>query len=67
MAVKKTAEPRPEAGALARAVGLGKAAQQFSQDVAVAIKSAEQTRAALGELDDVAVEPWPPMRMRGTT
>jgi hypothetical protein len=65
MAVKKMAETRPEVSALARAVGLAKAAQQFPQDVAVAIKSAEQTRAALGELDDVVAEPWPPMRVRG--
>lgn len=64
MAEKKPYATKLDALTRARAVGLSKAAQQFPQDVAVAIKSAEQTRAALGELDDVAAEPWPPMRVR---
>ena len=67
MAEKKTLTPIIDAATLARAAGLAKAAQQFPDDVAFAVRSAQQTQAALHPLDDVAAEPWPPMRMRSTT
>ena len=67
MAVKKAIEPGFDASTLARAAGLDKAAQQFPEDVAVAAMSAAQARNSLGTLDDVAAEPWPPMRVRRST
>ena len=67
MAVKKAVEPEFGADALARAAGLGIAVKQFPQDVAFAIKTAQQTHDALGALDNVAAEPWPPMRVRSSS
>ena len=62
-------EPELEARALVRQAGLEEAAMEFPEDVAVAMKTAAQARAALSALapDNVAAEPWPPMRMRSAT
>ena len=65
MAAKKASESTIDAHALARAAGLDKAAKQFPDDVAVAVQTAAQARSAMPALDDIAAEPWPPMRMRG--
>ncbi|MBK5206881.1 MAG: hypothetical protein JJD98_16215 [Polaromonas sp.] len=62
-------EPELEARALIRQAGLGKAAMEFPEDVAVAMKTAAQARSGLVAFapDNVAAEPWPPMRMRNAT
>jgi hypothetical protein len=62
-------ETELEARALIRQAGLDKAAMEFPEDVAVAIKTAAQARSGLVALapDNVAAEPWPPMRMRSAT
>ena len=65
MATKASTRSMPDAWALARTAGLHKAAKQFPDDVAVAVQTAAQARSAMPALDDVAAEPWPPMRMRG--
>ena len=67
MAAKKTGTPIIDVNTLARAVGLGKAAKQFPDDIAFAVKSAQQASASLRLRADVAAEPWPPMRVRSTT
>ncbi|MDB5808932.1 MAG: hypothetical protein JWN94_1054 [Betaproteobacteria bacterium] len=64
MAVKKNGAPAPDVNALASAAGLNKAVTQFPQDVAAAAHAAASARAASGALDQVAAEPWPPMRVR---
>jgi hypothetical protein len=64
MAAKKAPESTPDANALARAAGLGKAVKQFPQDIALAAQAAENARSAMPGLDDAAAEPWPPMRVR---
>jgi hypothetical protein len=64
MAVKKTIGPALDVNALARTAGLGKAVKQFSRDVEIAAQAAASARSALGVLDNVAAEPWPPMRVR---
>ena len=64
MAAKKPTESTPEALALARAAGLAKAVKKFPQDVVTASHAAANARNAMPALDDVAAEPWPPMRMR---
>ena len=64
MAAKKPPESKLDALTLARAAGLDKAVKQFPEDVAVAAQSAANARGAMPALDDVAAEPWPPMRMR---
>jgi hypothetical protein len=63
MTAKKT-EPKSDVQTLARAAGLDKALKQFSEDVAFAVLSAASARSAAGELNLVAAEPWPPMRVR---
>jgi hypothetical protein len=67
MAAKKAIGPALDANALALAAGLGNAVKQFPQDVEVAAMSAAQARGALGAQENVAAEPWPPMRVRSTT
>ena len=67
MAAKKSIGHAPDVGALARAAGLDKAFKQFPQDVEIAAKTAQQTSAAIGAPDNVAAEPWPPMRVRSAS
>lgn len=50
--------------AIARTAGLDQAFEQFPEDVAAAVQAAANARNAMPALDDVAAEPWPPMRMR---
>ena len=64
MAEKNPPEPALNANALACAAGLGKVVKQFPEDVAAAARSAVQARSALGVQENVAAEPWPPMRVR---
>jgi hypothetical protein len=64
MAVKKARGVAPDIDALARAAGLDKAFTQFPGDVAAAVQSAAQARSALHAQENVAAEPWPPMRVR---
>ena len=64
MAAKKPPESKSGALAMARTAGLEKAANQFPDDVAVAAQAAANARGAMPALEDVAAEPWPPMRMR---
>ena len=61
----KNTAPQAEVNALALAAGLNKAVEQFPQDVELAAQAAASARKAAGELDLVAVEPWPPMRVKG--
>jgi hypothetical protein len=64
MAVSKTGAAAPDVNALARAAGLAQAVKQFPQDIAAAAQAAASARSAAGALDQVAAEPWPPMRVR---
>ena len=64
MAAKKLTEAKPDVFTLARAAGLNKAVKQFPADVVAAAHAAATARNAMPVLDDVAAEPWPPMRMR---
>jgi hypothetical protein len=64
MKAKKPREAKLDALAQARAVGLDKAVKQFPEDIAVAAQAAASARSAMPVLEDVAAEPWPPMRMR---
>ena len=64
MAAKKPPESKLDALMLARAAGLDKAVKQFPEDVVTAAHAAANARNAMPALDDVAAEPWPPMRMR---
>ena len=64
MAAKKISESKLDVLALARAAGLDKAVKQFPDDVVTAAHAAATARNAMPVLDDVAAEPWPPMRMR---
>lgn len=66
MVVNDTVKSELEAYASALEARLGKAAEQFPQDVAAAAKSAAAMRKAFGALDQVAAEPWPSMRIRGS-
>ena len=63
MAAKKSAAAL-DVQALAHAVGLGKAAKQFPDEIQAAVQAAVNARNAMPPLDDVVAEPWPPMRMR---
>lgn len=65
MAAKKKIGPAPDVATLARAAGLGKALTQFPVDIAIAAQSAAQARSTMRAADNVAAEPWPPMRVRG--
>jgi hypothetical protein len=67
MSGKNARTPAPDANALARAAGLHKAVKQFPDDVAAAAHGAASAREALGVMDNVAAEPWPPMRVRSTS
>ncbi|OZI29943.1 hypothetical protein CAL29_17795 [Bordetella genomosp. 10] len=49
---------------LAEDAGLHEIAARYRQDLYFAVQSAMQLRNALLALDDVAAEPWPPMRTR---
>ena len=64
MATTKAIEPKVDVSALARAAGLDEAFKQFPDDIAAAVQAAANARNAMPALDDVAAEPWPPMRMR---
>jgi hypothetical protein len=64
MAVKKTRASAPDVEALARAAGLDKAYKQFPDDIAAAVQGAAHARSALHAQENVAAEPWPPMRVR---
>ena len=64
MATKKAIEPGLDAGTLVRAAGLDETFKQFPDDIAAAVQAAANARNAMPALDDVAAEPWPPMRMR---
>ncbi len=50
---------------LARLAGLGKALEQFPNDVALAAVAAEANLDHIKPVTDAAVEPWPPMRAGG--
>jgi hypothetical protein len=67
MAVKKAHRLAPDLSAIAHAAGLGKAVKQFPDDVAAAVQSAAQARSALHAQENIAAEPWPPMRVRIST
>lgn len=60
----KAKESELDALSLARQVGLGKAVQEFPDEVIAAAQAAAQTRSALPAASHPAAEPWPPMRMR---
>ena len=49
--------------AIARAAGLGKALEEFPEDVAAAAAAAAPHLRAFEAPVDPAVEPWPPMRV----
>jgi hypothetical protein len=53
----------PDAFALARAAGLGKAVDQFPDCVTDAARVAAQERTDMPEVDGTG-EPWPPMQIR---
>lgn len=57
----------PYASALVRQAGLQRALAQFPEDVAIALQTAAQARSAISPPEDMATEPWPPMRMRSVT
>ncbi len=67
MTVRKPPDAKLDALALARAAGLGKAVKQFPEDVAVAAQSAVLAHSSLRAQENVAAEPWPPMRVRSAT
>ena len=48
--------------AQATAAGLGKAVDEFPQDVLAAAQAARQARQSLCAPDDSTAEPWPPLR-----
>lgn len=60
MTLKLTTEA--EVLAIARAAGLGKAIEQFRDDVIGAAAAAAHARAAYSAPADPTTEPWPPMR-----
>jgi hypothetical protein len=64
MAKRDDAKSGIDAFAVARAAGLEKAVAQFPEDVADAAQAAARARASCPALDDIAAEPWPPMRIR---
>ena len=64
MAAKKTLRSGTEVDQLARAAGLDKAVKHFPQDIAAAAQAAASARSAAGDLNQLAAEPWPPMRVR---
>ena len=64
MAGKKSPEQKADVSEMARVAGLDKAVKQFPADIVTAAQSAANARSAMPALDDVAAEPWPPMRMR---
>ena len=64
MAAKKAPPPALDAHALARAAGLDKAVKQFPDDVIAASHAAASARNSMPAQNDVAAEPWPPMRVR---
>jgi hypothetical protein len=67
MVAKKTGAPAADAFALARAAGLHKAVKQFPDDIVAAAHGAVSAREALGAQENVAAEPWPPMRVRSSS
>ncbi len=64
MPARKNTSPQADVNALALAAGLQKAVEQFPQDVEIALQAAASARNAAGELNLVAAEPWPPMRVK---
>jgi hypothetical protein len=65
MPARKNTAPQPDFNALALAAGLTKAVEKFPQDIEMAAQAAMSARKAAGELNLVAAEPWPPMRVKG--
>jgi hypothetical protein len=57
----------PDVFARAREAGLDRALKEFPEDVAIAMQTAAQARSALSAHENVAAEPWPPMRVRSAT
>jgi hypothetical protein len=53
-----------DARTLARLAGLGRALDEFPDDVAVAAQTAAAARKALRALGAPSGEPWPAMRMK---
>jgi hypothetical protein len=49
---------------LAQDAGLQEIVERYPADFHTAVESAMRLRNALPPLDDVAAEPWPPMRAR---
>lgn len=64
MAARKIRAAAPDVEALVRAAGLDKAYKQFPGDVAAAVQGAAGARDTLHSQENVAAEPWPPMRVR---
>jgi hypothetical protein len=52
---------------LVQQAGLENAMRDFPEDVVAAAQTAAQLRNALSAFDNVAAEPWPPMRIRNAT
>jgi hypothetical protein len=64
MVVNDRVKSELEACVSALQASLGKAAEQFPQDVVAAAISAAGMRKAFGALAEPTAEPWPAMRMR---
>lgn len=62
MAARKAAD----ALALASAIGLDKAVNEFPRDVEIAAQSALSARKAAGAIELLNAEPWPPMQVRNS-
>ena len=67
MVVNDTVKSELEAYASTLQARLGRVAEQFPQDVAAAAKSAASMRKAFEALGEATAEPWPRMRVRGST
>jgi len=64
MTAKKSPELDADIVALARAAGLDKALKNFPADISAAAHGASSARDTLPVQENVAAEPWPPMRVR---
>ena len=63
MAARKAADALDPL-ALASAIGLDKAVNEFPRDVEIAAQSALSARKAAGAIELLNAEPWPPMQIR---
>lgn len=63
--MKDTTQQETEILAIAKAAGLDKAIAEFRKDVLAGARTAADARSAFTAADDVAVEPWPPMKTGG--